>query len=145
MMSDQHTHTQVSARFAVIVRVALLTLFAACGAMPESQNQIAAEPERIGTRYVVRDTTIVATFDAAGVAAPIQHATLSTMLMGPLPNGLVLEGDLTGVTLRTTRGDDRRWIRIGATLGDMVEVTAGLLKGDTVIVPPARLAATVGH
>ena len=55
---------------------------------------------------------------------------------------VVREGDLTGVTLRTVTGDDRRWIRTGATLGQMVEVTAGLRSGDTVIVPTARIATT---
>jgi hypothetical protein len=50
------------------------------------------------------------------------------------------EGDLTGVTLRTAQGDDRRWVRLGGALGEMVEVTAGLRTGDGVVVPTARVA-----
>jgi RND family efflux transporter MFP subunit len=42
---------------------------------------------------MVRDTTIAATFEAAGVAEPIQRATLSTRLMGSVTQVLVHEGD----------------------------------------------------
>jgi RND family efflux transporter MFP subunit len=55
--------------------------------------------------------------------------------------GVAREGDLTGVTLRTAHGDDRRWVRLGSALGDMVEVTAGLRSGDRIVVPTARVAA----
>lgn len=44
-------------------------------------------------------------------------------------------GDLTGVTVRTPEGDATRWVRLGDTFGDAVEVTAGLRAGDRVIVP----------
>ena len=47
------------------------------------------------------------------------------------------EGDLLGVTLRTAEGDLTRWVRTGATVGDVVEVTAGLRAGDQVVVPVA--------
>lgn len=50
---------------------------------------------------------------------------------------ILREGDLTGVTLRTERGDETRWVRLGATAGDLVEVTAGLRAGDRVVVPAA--------
>lgn len=46
------------------------------------------------------------------------------------------EGDLTGVTLRTSTGDVTRWVRLGATAGEIVEVTAGLRAGDQIVVPP---------
>ena len=59
--------------------------------------------------------------------------------------GLVREGDLTGVTVRTAQGDDRRWVRLGPALGDMVEVTAGLRTGERVVVPTARVAAVGGN
>jgi RND family efflux transporter MFP subunit len=55
-------------------------------------------------------------------------------------SSVVREGDLTGVTLRTPQGDDRRWVRLGPALGDMIEVTAGLRTGDRVVVPTARVA-----
>jgi len=52
------------------------------------------------------------------------------------------EGDLTGVTLRTARGDELRWVRLGAVAGDGIEVSAGLRPGDRIVVPagPAKLA-----
>jgi len=56
--------------------------------------------------------------------------------------GIVREGDLTGVTLRTAQGEDRRWVRLGVTLGDMVEVTAGLVRGDVVVVPTGIAVAS---
>lgn len=52
------------------------------------------------------------------------------------------QGDLTGVTVRTASGDETRWIRTGRTSGGVVEVYAGLVPGDRVVVPaPARVAA----
>jgi RND family efflux transporter MFP subunit len=57
------------------------------------------------------------------------------------------EGDLTGVTLRTAGGDETRWVRIGRTFADVVEVSAGLRAGDQVVVPAAsaaRMAAAAG-
>jgi RND family efflux transporter MFP subunit len=50
------------------------------------------------------------------------------------------EGDLTGVTLRTPAGDEIRWVRLGRTVGNVVEVTAGLRAGDSVVVPIAAPA-----
>jgi hypothetical protein len=52
------------------------------------------------------------------------------------------EGDLTGVTLRTAGGDERRWVRFGWSNGVVTEVTAGLHAGDQVVLPPPRLAAS---
>lgn len=43
------------------------------------------------------------------------------------------EGDLVGVTVRTAAGDARRWIRVGARSGDLIEVTSGLRAGDQVV------------
>ena len=58
---------------------------------------------------------------------------------------IVREGDLTGVILRTSQGDDRRWVRLGSALGAMVEVTAGLDSGDRVVVPTPRVTAAMGN
>lgn len=49
------------------------------------------------------------------------------------------EGDLTGVTLRTTTGDETRWVRLGRAVGDLVEVSAGLRAGDQVVIPTAMM------
>ena len=46
------------------------------------------------------------------------------------------QGDLTGVTVRTAAGDETRWVRLGQSLGTMVEVNAGLRAGDQIVVPP---------
>ncbi len=46
-----------------------------------------------GQGWTVRDTTIMATVEAAGVAEPIERATLSTKLMGGITGVLVREGD----------------------------------------------------
>ena len=55
------------------------------------------------------------------------------------------EGDLTGVTLRTASGDERRWVRLGAASGQMIEVSAGLRAGDRVVVPSRGVAVTSGE
>lgn len=44
-------------------------------------------------------------------------------------------GQLDLVTLRTPAGDERRVLRLGRTLGDEVEVLAGLSAGERVVVP----------
>ena len=45
------------------------------------------------------------------------------------------EGDLVGVTVTSGGTTTTRWIRTGTTVGDRVEVLAGLAAGDTVRVP----------
>ncbi|MGK2961724.1 MAG: efflux RND transporter periplasmic adaptor subunit [Gemmatimonadaceae bacterium] len=57
-------------------------------------------------------------------------------------SAIIREGELTGVTIRTADGDNLRWIRLGRTSGDVVEVDSGLRAGDVIIVP-ATAAATV--
>lgn len=48
-------------------------------------------------------------------------------------DALRYEGDLVGVVVRTGANDVRRWIRIGARTGDLVEVTSGLRVGEQVV------------
>ncbi len=45
------------------------------------------------------------------------------------------EGDLAGVRLRTAQGVATRWVRLGRTIGDGVEVLAGLAAGDRIVLP----------
>lgn len=52
------------------------------------------------------------------------------------------QGDLTGVTVRTSRGDETRWIRTGRQIGDLIEVDAGVRAGDQVVVPSGASAGT---
>ena len=52
---------------------------------------------------------------------------------------ILREGDLTGVLLVGPDGTaDRRWVRLGRTVGDRVEVVSGLVAGDRVA-DPARV------
>jgi RND family efflux transporter MFP subunit len=50
---------------------------------------------------------------------------------------VIREGDLTGMRVVSTGGDELRWIRVGRTVGDRVEVLSGLEAGDRVLVPEA--------
>ncbi len=52
---------------------------------------------------------------------------------------ILREGDLTGVLLVGPDGTaDRRWVRLGRTVGDRVEIVSGLVAGDRVA-NPARM------
>jgi len=54
-------------------------------------------------------------------------------------SSILHEGDLTGVLLVGPDGTaDRRWVRLGRTVGDRVEVVSGLAAGDRVA-DPARV------
>lgn len=55
---------------------------------------------------------------------------------------VIREGDLTGVLVRLNGRDDRRWIRIGESVGAGVEVTAGLQAGEQVVVPITAATST---
>ncbi len=71
----------------------------------------------------------------AGSAATLSLPTGSrTMLVVPIA-AVVREGDLTSVGVRTSQGDERRWVRLGRQSGEMVEVVAGLSNGDRVVLP----------
>jgi RND family efflux transporter MFP subunit len=53
-----------------------------------------------------------------------------------VPSAAVIrQGDLTGVIIRTPDGDATRWIRLGRSIGSMIEVNAGLRLGDRVVMP----------
>jgi RND family efflux transporter MFP subunit len=82
----------------------------------------------------------------AGSAATLALPT-GTRAARVIPAAAVTrEGDLTGVVLRSASGDETRWVRLGRTVGDLVEVTAGLRVGDQVVVPAtaARVASAEG-
>ena len=79
---------------ALVATLAAGTLvFGACGGS-ESTSKATTPGVRIdGTALVLRDTTVTSTFDAAGIAEPMQQATVSTKLMGTVTAVLVQEGD----------------------------------------------------
>ena len=58
-----------------------------------------------------------------------------TALLVPV-EGLVREGDLTGVRIRTSSGTSLRWVRSGTVSGNQVEILSGLRSGDHVVIPP---------
>lgn len=47
------------------------------------------------------------------------------------------QGDLTGVLVRSGATTELRWVQLGRTLGDRVEVLAGLQDGEQILVPTA--------
>lgn len=51
------------------------------------------------------------------------------------------QGDLTGVMLREESGARIRWVRLGRTMGDRVEVLSGLKGGETILLPVAAAGA----
>lgn len=74
-----------------------MLFIAACGAPSEHDQQIAASVPLSGagkTVMAITDTIFVSSFNAAGIAAPFEEATLSTTLMGTITDVRVREGDL---------------------------------------------------
>jgi len=67
----------------------------ACGSEPKQDERASAVPARVnGTTLTLNDTTIATTFDASGVAEPMQQAMVSTKLMGTVTAVPVHEGDV---------------------------------------------------
>lgn len=100
-------------------------------------------PAGSGNLYTIN--ALVANAD--GSILPGSTATL--LLPAGVRTGLVVpagavtqQGDLTGVIVRTAEGDETRWVRLGQSVGTMIEVNAGLRAGDQVVVPaPGEPAA----
>lgn len=94
-----------------IIAVAVLATssLTACGKDDAAHAPAAsAEAARIdGTTLVLADTVITQTFDAAGIAEPMQQATLSTKLMGTVTAVLVHEGDAVSAGQELLRLDAR--------------------------------------
>jgi len=80
-----------------LVTAASLVL-GACGGEDRAAESTARNSTRAdattGTALVVSNTEIASAFEAAGVAEPIQQATVSTKLMGSVNAVLVQEGDM---------------------------------------------------
>lgn len=81
---------------ATSVRVAAIALatssLGACGARETAPRTI-GPVVTAGSALTLHDTTITITFDASGVAEPLQQATVSTKLMGTVTTVRVQEGD----------------------------------------------------
>ncbi len=77
---------------------------------------------------------------AATLSLPLGegHAVLVPMA------AIVRDGDLTGVIVRGAERDERRWIRLGATRGALIEVTSGVRAGESIVIPAAAASAAPG-
>ncbi len=74
---------------------AAITISGCAGSDKDAAQAADAAPARVsGATIRVADTVMLATYDAAGVAEPMQQATLSTKLTGTVTAVLVHEGDL---------------------------------------------------
>ena len=83
-------------------------IFAIAACSPSAKKTDDSGPRRVaGEVYVVRDTTIRASFDADGVAEAMRQATLSTKLMGTVLAVLVKEGDAVSAGQVLVRIDAR--------------------------------------
>lgn len=80
----------------------------------------------------------------AGSAATLSIALGSHPALVIPARAIARQGDLTGVTLRTGQGDELRWVRLGDSAADFVEVTAGLRAGDQIVIPTANRASAEG-
>jgi RND family efflux transporter MFP subunit len=102
-------------------------------------------PSTSGNMYTIN--AIVA--NQRGTILPGSTATLSlpqgprTALLVP-SSSVSRSGDLTGVTVRAPDGDQTRWVRLGRTQGNMVEVNSGLHAGDQIVVPATSPAPASG-
>ena len=93
-------------RLHVIAGGSALLVAAACStSTPELPE--AGPPRVAGTTYVVKDTTIQASFETSGIAAPLRQATLSTKLMGTVLSVHVHEGDAVAAGQPLVRIDAR--------------------------------------
>lgn len=72
---------------------------------------------------------------AAGTSATLQLPTDSVRGIMLPTRALVRDGDLVGVIVDQDGRREPRWIRLGETMGDRVEVTSGIRVGDRVVMP----------
>ena len=79
-------------RLPVLAGASALLAAAACSTSAPELPQ-PGPPRVAGTTYLVKDTTLQASVEATGIAAPLRQATLSTKLMGTVLSVQVQEGD----------------------------------------------------
>lgn len=70
-----------------------------------------------------------------GSAATLELPLAARRLLVIPARALVREGELVGVRVAGVEGPQLRWVQLGATIGDLVEVQAGLAAGDRVLLP----------
>lgn len=127
-------------RASVLAAAASALLLAACGsAETGTADGEVTRRDPTGTIYTVGDTVIDATFAAAGVAAPMRQATMSTTLMASVTEVLVREGDAVVAGQPLVRIDARdlaaRASRVAASIAEAesmhgdAETQAGRIRG----------------
>lgn len=79
-------------------------------------------------------------FRAGSAAVLLVPSAPHQAMLVPL-GAIIRDGDLTGVTVRGSERDERRWIRLGVNFGTYVEVTSGLRAGEAIVVPDERRVA----
>ena len=94
-------------RYATSTIAAGAVLALAACASPRAEQREGPPPRVAGSVFTVHDTVVDATFDAAGTAAPLRQATLSTKLMGTVLEVLVREGDAVAAGAPLVRIDAR--------------------------------------
>jgi RND family efflux transporter MFP subunit len=114
------------ARLTIVGGIAALTLVAACGDSAPDPVDAAELPTPAGDMYTVREETVDAVLEAAGIAEPFQRATLSTKLMGSVTAVLAREGDVVRSGQVIARIDARD---IAARRG---QVSAGIAEAEAV-------------
>jgi RND family efflux transporter MFP subunit len=121
------TENGVVMRRNIYIGLTLLAgLVAGCSGHKESTRTEPSGRQLAEPTFTVRDTTITATFDAVGLAEPVQQATLSTKLMGSVTAVLVKEGDRVTPGTVLARIDARDLEAKGA------QVDAGIAAADAV-------------
>jgi RND family efflux transporter MFP subunit len=74
-----------------------------------------------------------ARFSSGSAATVSIPGAMRPMLVVP-SSAILRSGDLTGVRVRTPDGVTTRWVRLGRTVGDLVEVLSGLAAGEAIVV-----------
>lgn len=105
-------------------------------------------PAGAGNLFTVNATVINRT-DAAGQrryragSSAQLHLPAGSRLARLVPReAIVTDGDLTGVIVRGTDRDERRWVRLGTSVDGLVDVTSGLRAGEQIVVPGAAPSAS---
>jgi RND family efflux transporter MFP subunit len=92
----------------IVLTILAAALVAGCDSVEHRPpGRPAAEPPPGTTVFMVAETTITASFDAAGIAEPVEQARLSTRLMGNVTQVLAHEGDRVGKGQLLVRIDAR--------------------------------------
>jgi RND family efflux transporter MFP subunit len=95
MNTIAYTSRRPSALLLTGLTAATLTLGACGGEDATATRTSQGVPARVsGTTITLQDTTLTATFEASGVAEPMQQAMVSTKLMGTVTSVRVHEGDV---------------------------------------------------